>query len=68
LKNKAVTKMKKSSALLAQRNETGNIRGTFRRKSRVRVPSVGISPTTLKIMEENEQILKKYGKKSSQGQ
>ncbi|WP_061566493.1 hypothetical protein [Heyndrickxia coagulans] len=57
--------MKKNSALLAQRNETGNIRGTFRRKSRVRVPSVGISPTTLKIMEENEQILKKYGKKSS---
>ncbi|MDT9755899.1 hypothetical protein RP319_06850 [Heyndrickxia coagulans] len=57
--------MKKNSALLAQRNETGNIRRTFRRKSRVRVPSVCTSPTTLKIMKENEQILKKYGKKSS---
>lgn len=54
--------MNQNEAILLPESEEKTMK-SFIRKSRVTVPEVATSPSTLKLMEENERIIKKYSHK-----
>ncbi|WEG11040.1 type II toxin-antitoxin system SpoIISB family antitoxin [Pullulanibacillus sp. KACC 23026] len=56
---------KNDSAILLRENDDQDTKRPFKKRSRVQSPTVSISPSTLRLMEENERIIETYGKKRS---